>query len=72
MLTGLGLTQLKFAFFLTAKFRKGNRKVSQRYILKLCETLRELCATLRLKMRSLRLKMRSLRLKKSSIQLLNS
>ncbi|OQX26162.1 MAG: hypothetical protein BWK80_11935 [Desulfobacteraceae bacterium IS3] len=35
------------AFFLTAKFRKVNRRVSQRYILKLCVTLRELCETLR-------------------------
>ncbi|OQX23418.1 MAG: hypothetical protein BWK80_26140 [Desulfobacteraceae bacterium IS3] len=30
----------RFCFFLTAEFRKVNRKVSQRYILKLCATLR--------------------------------
>ncbi|OQX23910.1 MAG: hypothetical protein BWK80_23575, partial [Desulfobacteraceae bacterium IS3] len=30
-----------------AEFRKVNRRVPQRYILKLCVTLRELCETLR-------------------------
>jgi len=40
---------VEYRFFKTAEFRKGKRRVPQRYILKLCETLRELCETLRFK-----------------------
>jgi len=37
MIIYLGVTQLKYAFLFNRRERKVNRKVTQRYILKLCD-----------------------------------